>query len=340
MTTTIGSTNEQQAAEFTSAVREHLADLPSEELDELLDGLQADLVERLTEGDALGDSKLYADELRLAAGFPERGSAPAEGKIPFRERIRDRNASLGRRVRAFWHATPARRAILEFLVSLKPVWWVARGVVITWVLMLLVGYPRFDVSLPTILLATGLVVVSVQWGRGLWAPKAWLVGLRRAASVVALVFVLPLFGTVLNTLVAPSYVDTPMPEPQGLSANGLAISNIFAFDCQGQPVEGVQLFDQDGKPLTTLLGEPGVGVEPMYGFDEETQQHIVYERHSLAGYAGLWNVFPLREARADLDRNPDDARVKDATWPVQDVVPLSPSCPTDEAEAPAEPSTP
>ena len=64
-------------AAFAAAVRDALADLPRGEVDELTDGLEADLTDRSLEPDApdLGDALAYADELRLAAGLP-RGPLP------------------------------------------------------------------------------------------------------------------------------------------------------------------------------------------------------------------------------------------------------------------------
>ena len=62
---------------FVAAVRSRLADLTEEEREELLGGLEADLSERLAEGEAelgagLGDPVAYAAELRAAAGLEAR----------------------------------------------------------------------------------------------------------------------------------------------------------------------------------------------------------------------------------------------------------------------------
>ena len=53
--TAIALTNDARATEFAEAVRSNLADLPAEDLDDLLDGLQADLTDRLADGGDLGD---------------------------------------------------------------------------------------------------------------------------------------------------------------------------------------------------------------------------------------------------------------------------------------------
>lgn len=247
--TTTAPTHEERATEFALAVREHLADLPQTELDELFDGLQADLAERLEDGGELGDPQQYADELRQAAGLPDRGEAAdaaAKPKRTIRESLRETGISVAKRTREFWAATPARRAIIEFLVSLRPVWWVLRGMIVAWVLLMLAGHPVVNgvpISPLAMLLAGALVVVSVQWGRGRWAPQGWLVVLRRIASVVAVALVIPVVGVTVNAISSPIYIESEPYVREGLFLNDASITNIFAFDCLGQPLDGVQLFD-------------------------------------------------------------------------------------------------
>ncbi len=330
--TTTALTHEERATEFAAAVREHLADLPAAELDELRDGLQADVAERLEDGGELGDTAAYAAELRQAAGLPERSetvSTAAKPKRTIRESLRETGISIAKRTRTFWAATPARRAIVEFLVSLRPVWWVLRGMIVAWALLMLAGHPVVNgvpISPLALLLTGALVVVSVQWGRGRWALQGWLVVLRRIASVVAVVLVIPVVGVTVNAISSPVYVDSEPFVREGLFSNEDSITNIFAFDCTGAPLNGVQLFDQDGQPITTLQGDPTVGGEPMWGFDEERQQNITYGRNGIAGYSGMWNVYPLQEGRANLDRDPADAKMKDAKWPLEHTLPISPEC--------------
>jgi uncharacterized membrane protein len=67
--------------EFAAAVRSALSDLGPDEADDLTDGLEADLTDRLADGDAteLGDPAAYAEELRAAAGLPHRPAASPAG---------------------------------------------------------------------------------------------------------------------------------------------------------------------------------------------------------------------------------------------------------------------
>ncbi len=327
--TTTAPTHEQQASRFAASVREHLSDLPEAELDELLDGLPADLAERLDDDGELGDPRQYADELRQAAGLPSRGEVRTAPSRRMRETLRETRIRFAERTSDFWAATPARRSLIEFLLALRPVWWVLRGLVLGWLLLMLAGHPVVNglpFSFPALLLASVLVIVSVQWGRGRWQPKAWTVGLRRVTSAVAALLLLPVTGIAWNALTNPVYIESGPIVVDGLSIDGIPISSIFAFDCAGQPIDGVQLFDQNGQPLTTLHRDGGAGAEPVWGFDEERQENIVYDRNGLAGYAGMWNVFPLQEARAGIDRDPTRAEPRDATWPLAETLPLSPAC--------------
>src|ERR1700709_2176140 len=58
--------------DFARAVRAALADLPADEVDDLTDGLEADLAERAADEESpdFGDPTDYANELRSAAGLP------------------------------------------------------------------------------------------------------------------------------------------------------------------------------------------------------------------------------------------------------------------------------
>lgn len=326
MTTTV-PTHEERAIDFAAAVREHLADLPEAELDELLDGLHADLAERLKDGGELGDPQQYAAELRQAAGLPERGEATAEATRKPRRTLREVGIAIGVRIAAFWAATPGRRAVRDFVLSLAPVWWVLRGLVLAQLLLALFG-SGIGRSLGPLSFAVliALVVLSVQWGRGAWASKRSARIVRAVAQTVAVVLVLPVAMLTIDAATRPNYVYMDDAVAQGLSQNGSQITNIFAFDCTGTAIDGVQLFDQNGQPITTLQGDQAAGGEPMWGFDEERQQNITYGRNELADYSGMWNVFPLQEGRARLDRDPADAKLNDAKWPLEHTLPSSPEC--------------
>ena len=77
------STVTPEIVEFAQGVRAALADLPAEEVDDLTEGLEADLAEAYAEDlqRELPDPAAYATELRAAAGLPLRAKAAKTGVL-------------------------------------------------------------------------------------------------------------------------------------------------------------------------------------------------------------------------------------------------------------------
>jgi hypothetical protein len=265
---------------FVAAVRSHLADLTEEEREELVGGLEADLAERLAEGEGdLGDPAAYAAELRAAAGLERRsrgrlgssaGDLDGEAVRRWLDDTHDR-----------WDQAMSRPGLAptwDFLTTLRPVWWVARAVVA----VLLVG-----VVWPLVLVAA---VVSVQIGRRRWWPgnrvtrsvgtRVLLLGLNLFAVAMAPLAVaeLPFGGGYGSSAV---YV----PPTPGLQDRGLFVENVFPFDAAGRPLTGVQLFDQAGRPLVV-----GRDVRLRWSDDGSTSTALFPWYN---GGTRLWNVFPL-----------------------------------------------
>lgn len=286
MSTTTG-THEARAAEFAAAVRQHLSDLPREEVDELTDGLPADLADRLGDGGELGDPAGYAAELRQAAGLPPRTTSPDSS--PAAVPLRDRVAAWGDRAQRWVTATPTRRAVSEFVVALRPVWWVLRGLVLAALIALFLNW-----GLAWWLAVTALaaIVVSVQWGRGKWAVSAWGRWVRRIASAVVIVALLPMSALVMERA-SQAFTQTseePWVQP-GLTSDGEMITNIFAYDCAGDPLSEVRLYRPDGRPLHTGSGEPGGD----FGWTPMSEGPGEMRRNAATAMPDEWNVFPLRQ---------------------------------------------
>lgn len=330
---------------FAAAVRAHLADLPADDVDDLLDGLEADLADQAAEaGDdfTLPDAGGYAAELRAAAGLPEAGTAaPPRPRVPLWRRARDRADRLVTALRA--HAFGAW--LIDTLVALRPVWWLLRGAVLFLLLVVFVGAPRptgYDLvnralaitTLPGILLFAALLVLSVQWGRGRWAPVRWLRGVRVGVSIVAIVTApFLLAGTVddaRSLLISDRAAAATVSSTPGLALDGERVRNIFAYDADGQPVERVQLFDQNGRPLTTVGAvDAGMEWDPyFYGGGGPT---TVSE--SIAGRTPVWNAFPLREVTEPWS-DPTDALAP--AFPFTQV----PALPTTDTPEPSPTPTP
>ncbi|MDJ0376556.1 hypothetical protein [Cryobacterium sp. PH31-L1] len=297
------ATTPQSISDFALAVRAALNDLPADDVDDLTDGLEADLTEQAADVDAgdaaapgfdLGHPVAYADELRGAAGLPMRGATP-EARVPRLRRLHtrfgDARAGAARRIRS----SAAGAAALDFLLALRPAWWVLRGWVVYAVVAVLAGGGISTVPTDPLrwVVLTAFVVLSVQWGRGRWLPWHWLPGFRTVVSVCAVV-VLPivLSATAHNAGAQNSaYVDyNPAPTP-GLLQNGEQVTNVFAYDADGQPLTDVQLFDQSGRALN-VVNDP-VHTKYLPQLDSAGEQDMVVPSLMVPGGLG-WNVYPLR----------------------------------------------
>ncbi|WP_368496975.1 hypothetical protein [Herbiconiux sp. A18JL235] len=322
------ATLDKAIAEFAAAVRRHLDDLPLEEIDDLTGGLEADLSEQASDeqGDLhLDDPASYAAELRASAGLPPRTSSA----LPLRRRVRQQLDELEAATRRVVHSTRVGSGLAGFALALRPVWWVLRGWVVYQLLtVVMLGRSELVPSgffLWVVLFAS--IVLSVQWGRGRWAPGSFLRVLRVAVSVIAIV-ALP-FVTVwaLNEARANQGYDpvAAYPDPTGLQLDGERVTNIFGYDAEGNPITDLQLFDQNGNPLVTV----GAGfVDDEYSYNDDGSTFLVPVTDGPRG--SIWNVYPLSEAA------PDDLGGVD----VRDAVPATPPFRTTNAVPGATTPTP
>lgn len=230
-------------ADYVSAVAVELADLPAEERAELIEELDdhvAALLEDRPDVDLvseLGTPRAYAAELRTAAGLTAGG--------PARTSPRDLARALADRA---VHAAPW---LPSFLRLLRPGWWVLRGGVIAAVVLAFLGIDATSAVAVVFLLAG--VVGSLWLGQ---RPRT-TTGLRRtvtgvnvvaALSLVWLVVAVPFAGA-SGTYYETQYVPNCPSE----------LSNLFAYDATGKPLDDVRLYDQYGAPfdLSTLQCQSG-----------------------------------------------------------------------------------
>ncbi|KRC34265.1 hypothetical protein ASE27_03340 [Oerskovia sp. Root918] len=212
-----------QVHRYAADVRAHLVDLSPEQVDDLTDGLEADLAEALADmpgalrpvpagsevpdGGAtsfldvtarFGPAAEYAAELRSAAGL----DPAAPGPRP-RIGVRGRLLVLGGIFESGWKSlwapvtsTSQWAAFREFAVVLRPVWWVLRAWVVVLVLHAWFGFSTGFGLVPRVpfwrLLLLAAIVVSVQWGRGRWLRWRAVHTLRKVVNVVAVVVAVPL----------------------------------------------------------------------------------------------------------------------------------------------------
>ena len=273
---------------YIAAVRAELADLPPDDLDDLTGGLEADLSELVAESPSgvagLASPHEYAAELRSAAGFPARAEPPKPTWWSLqKDQARRDVASLATDY-------PAVRQARDLAIELRPVWWLARGVVLAWLLVIwgsfsLVFYPLAIIG----------AVASVYVGR----RRAELVGWpRRALASANAIAVLGLVIALVVALGASrDYEGYSSPEPinePGLLFNGTPSSNLYVYDKDGRPLSGVRIFTDTGQPVDLAQNNFGTDGEPLRG--------------PVDIYGHPWdNTFPVLTGRppADPETDPD-----------------------------------
>ncbi|RIJ53165.1 hypothetical protein DZG00_02035 [Clavibacter lycopersici] len=311
---------------FAAAVRARLSDLDPEDVDDLTGGLEADLQEEAADHDGaleLGDPARYADELRTSAGLPERvaGAATTSPVALLRQRIEE----TGRQTLSTVRANRELSAILDLLITFRPVWWLLRAwagyqcavLVLTVLFGGVGGFELIPGGPIGWLLLIGITAISVQWGRGRWAPTPIWRTTRAVVSAATALALLALIPLAITTGTEAGYVDessygTSYEQP-GLSLDGKQVTNLFAYDAEGDLLDRVQLFDQDGEPLTTIgssatggtVSDPATG-EPVSPAD------------------GAWNVFPLGGSDAALVTGTIDGSEAVVRPPFAKALPLDP----------------
>ncbi|TQL01414.1 hypothetical protein [Cellulomonas sp. SLBN-39] len=294
----------RSVAAYAAAVRAELADLGPEQVEELTDGLEANLTDALADDlrphgadlvEEFGEPAAYAAELRAAAGVdavPRRGGAKARfGAL----RAAVRQDLAGVRRRPWWPA------VAETSAALRPLMWVVRG----WVVFQVTGWalgpavvtpgwwPTTGLGAVMVLLCVG---ASVQVGRGRWLSGRRAAPLVAMLTVVTLVVSYPVAGYVnrYQERLAAADVGTTVvtvrsdPEPMdGVVVDGMPVSNLFVYDSDGFPLEDVQIYDDRGRPVRTV-------------FDTETlwSRPDLAEAWRFSGATDVegrerWNVYPL-----------------------------------------------
>lgn len=289
---------------FADAVRDQLADLPSEEIDDLVEGLVGDLTDQAADHDGaidLGDPAAYAEELRSAAGLPERGPVAAT-TTPWHERIAAAAGRAAGRIR-----TSAFGAwLLDLLVALRPVWWVLRGLVLAGLVLLpaglgprtLSGYSGVPAQGYTWAVVVLFVLVSVQWGRGRWLPKNWLRHIRVVVSIIALLAMPALIGYFTTIVVNSTGVhDITYEAPRGLLLDGTQIGNLFVYDRDGNPITDAQLYTDRGTPVN-LYGSDSADLNNGVNGPWQSADTVTVPFRDSQGRP-IWNIYPLHIAQYD-----------------------------------------
>lgn len=369
MTTTTLATLLDHVSAYAAAVRAALRDLPPDQVDELTDGLEADLAEALEDREGpvvtgeiplgrlaaaagatpptgsaamidltrrFGPAADYAAELRTAAGLASgvADAAPAAtggGAVGLARVAAATVVAAVSRVRASVTAageTPAGRLAVSWLSPLRPLWWLVRGwtwwvgayaVLAAYTVIYPLGIFRFVPRSGMAWAAlVAFLVLSVAVGRGLGRRRRWGRALVVAASALALVWLPSMIsdatGEVRDRLAyAPvvEYVEVPAANPQlppqeGVYVDGMQVSNLFVYDADGDPLQGVQIFDDRGRPVRTTF-DGGWTQWALPGVSEPWSFAPALDGDG----RNRWNVYPLMGAPAsawDVE-NPDGGPV-------------------------------
>ncbi|HEV2068737.1 MAG TPA: hypothetical protein VGR26_02965 [Acidimicrobiales bacterium] len=299
---------------YLDEVRALLVDLAEDERNELLDDLAIHLREVAAETDeplerAVGSPAAFASELRSSAGLT--GGAHTGGPGP----VAAARQRLERGRRLVSESGPYRwtRALLPELV---PGWWVLRGYLVVVVLSVMGGdhhFPHFPVPALLGSALLGLVAVAVAIFASVSLGRRHR-GEHRARWVNVL-DVLVVIGTLsaagaIRQHVGPQYVFSeaaPMSAGPLSHADGRPITNLFAYDEAGQLLDGVLLYDQDGRPVVVgdgdLYSDSGLPLETEYRLD--------------ANGAEIPNLYPLDQRVQEWRYQPDGSESTLEAQPVR-----------------------
>ena len=257
----MNSTDTDEITAYVEAVRAALVGLPDVTRDELTEDLPEHLAEVLADGvgtltERLGPPEVYAAELRASAGFVGGFPDPPPVVDPLG---RVREAALRRLQIADVRVGPflGYSRVSEFLLLLRPAWWVLRGylaaMVVAWMLddsgQPMGLLPRIGGSdaVALLLLVAG-VFASIWFGRRMTRLDRLPRYALYAGSAVLVLVALSGFLSADSSARGSDYADVGYSDPYG------HVQDVFVYDEQGRLIEGARLFDQDGQPIR--LGSP------------------------------------------------------------------------------------
>jgi hypothetical protein len=243
----VNGMTQDEITEYVRAVREAL---PESTRDELLEDLPEHLSEVLAEGtgtlvERLGTPEAYAAELLATAGyvggFPD---APPAGP----DKLAELGAALMEKLRA---ADVRVGPVLgyarasEFLVLLRPAWWVLHHGRAVGLL------PRVGGSA---VVAIGLLAAGIYGS--IWFGRRTATGLAKgpryalyAGTTVLVLIAIGAFFNADSTTLNESYQTVNYNNnPYG------DVQDIYVYDQQGRLVPNARIFDQDGQPIR--MGNP------------------------------------------------------------------------------------
>lgn len=264
------TTTQDEINLYVFAVRAALGDLPESLRDELLEDLPEHLAEVVADGEGslterLGSPEAYAEDLRTTAGFVG-GFPDPPRRAPFfekRDELRDQALVQLRRIDTRLGPLFGAARVSDFLVLLRPAWWVLRGYLAAMVLAWMLDdsgqpiglLPRIGGSegVAVVLLAIG-VLASIWFGRRSLQLAKWPRRALYAGSVILVLVALAGFSEADSSSRDARYTDVNYDNPY------TNVKDLFVYDEQGRLISNARIFDQDGSLLR--IGDP-------YCYDDE-----------------------------------------------------------------------
>jgi len=241
-----------EVSEYLAAVRAALDDLPSTERDDLLAEVEPSLLDAASETGGnvsarLGPAEDFAAELRSAAGLqvPLRRTGPEPRLLVAARRL-------------------ARDPRVQELRRLAPIWWVARAYLLVAAIALAAGaswslryffVPHLGTAWLGLLAIAAAAALSI-W-LGLRTPRA--AHLVVGANLVLLGLAIPVLSHFRHRQLPVQVVTEPIYQPtQGLTLDGVPVTNIYPFSRQRRLLHDVLLYTGSGAPLDV----PGAAIDP------------------------------------------------------------------------------
>lgn len=337
---------------YAAQVRAHLADLTREQLDDLTDGLEADLMEAfedparpgtgeipLASGslgapddlptdassrpdgastssidltERFGTPQAYAEELRAAAGLPAPQSPDDLKEI--RPSLGERMAGKLRTDGERLVSQPWWPAVPAIGEALRPLWWVVRGWVLFNIVVTVIAGGENVFFLPKNIFGV-LVLLAVVAASIQHGQGRWTVQ-GRGHHVVTAVSVIATVGILPVVVTASNHTRTVEYYNNNYSEPSPIADGVYVG---GQLVTNLFVYDADGTFIdqAQIVDDKGrpVRVDRAGGIWDERDQTSQYWDPATDSYGReIWNAFPLR-MWSDRDAVWDD---ETQTWVLPD----------------------
>ncbi|WP_433374785.1 HAAS signaling domain-containing protein [Actinoplanes sp. CA-142083] len=260
---------------YVEAVERSLAGIANPTRAELLEDLPEHLAEVQAEGtgtlrERLGAPEAYASELLASAGlvggFPE----PPPARLAELYALRDQTMALLDRADVKVGPVIGYEKASQFLVLLRPGWWVLRGYLLAMALAYVLSdgtrlglLPRIgNNEVVALVLLAGCVIVSIVLGHRTASLSRLPRLALRSSTVVLVIFALAGFVSADDKARDPGYSDANYQyTDQNPYSN---VNDVYVYDSQGRLVPNARLYDQDGSSIqlgTNICTDPTTGEE-------------------------------------------------------------------------------